>query len=236
VNESLYQSPKIKSIFLGILLFVILMVVFSLIGDLVKATGYVFMFLPDKAGLVRQVKGEEINLLERDKRLSFVALQQPGYYFLYTDDLDLLEMADQISGVKSEPWLSVIEQSSGRRVSVEFVTRGLQIYDTPLAKGRPVFRFEIKTPGRYQFNHPARQANLALVPDYITGNEEVILFFIVLQVLIIGIPLGRFALKRYQRGLSSEQANLKENRERLEAQIRMQKKRMESRGKNGGNN
>jgi hypothetical protein len=188
--ETSYQPPKIRAIIIGIIGFVVLLAVLCSLSGVVKSVGAVLLFFPSRLGVVKQVLPDEILTVDMSTNPTTVMIFKAGRYAVYTDDYDLLMIADQLSQSHGAPWLNVKFQATGEKIPLANVSRGLLPYDTPFAKGRPVFTFEITSPGRYELMHPARKINIYLVPDYTTGKEKTIYMAYAAQILVLLIPVG----------------------------------------------
>jgi hypothetical protein len=201
-----YSTPRIFAIITGIIAFLILLVAFFSLGQVVKGFGSIFLFLPDKLGVIQTpVRAEiaEVDLAEPDTVLSF---SKPGLYTVYTVDYELLVLNDQLIEAKAEPWLGITSQASGAPVKVDYVERGMRLYDTPLIKGRPIHTLYIETPGTYQITHINKDVSIYFLPDYVTGNEDLFTLSILAQFAVLAIIAGVF----YQRGARKRAAKVKE--------------------------
>jgi hypothetical protein len=144
-----------------------------------------------------------------------VQLQRTGEYAVYTRDIDLLIITDQILEADGNPWFNIINQSSGEKVKVNFVHRGLIPFDSALAKGRPVYTFDIQNPGSYQFSFPRRYATIYVLPDNIVGNEGTVIFWAAIQLMILAFPISygiRRLIKKRQAKID-EIRNLKKSKD-----------------------
>jgi hypothetical protein len=89
------------------------------------------------------------------------------------------------------------------QVALQFTNRGARPYDSPAGKGYVIYHFEISEPGPYTVtfgrNTDDFQSTLeiALVPDYITGNEATIRWAFFIQIAIILVPAGAFVYIRF---------------------------------------
>jgi hypothetical protein len=86
--------------------------------------------------------------------------------------------------------------SDRRELPITLVERGMAFFDTPFASGRPVALFEIKQPGTYEMFHPTRDDFTYIVPDYTFGREGWIVFWMLLQVVIVAVGLWYWMRKR----------------------------------------
>jgi hypothetical protein len=206
-----YHPPRFRTIIIAGIVFLIILALFWLLSDTVKFAGAPFLYLPDKLGIVRQVRSTEIQAINLAFTPTTITLAQPGRYLVFTGDYKLLQL-NVASDARSKPWLSVRALGTNRPVTVTHVARGLRLYDTPLTRGRPIFAFEIATPGAYEFRYPTEKAGIALVPDYTTGNEGMITLVYVFQIAAIGFVLGaafyhrRRDFRDWKRKLDARQA------------------------------
>ena len=198
-------QPKIISIIIGVILFMVLLAVFLSLGEIVKLAGAPFMFLPVKLGLVEEVNPSQVIRLNLNTHETALRFKSPGRYAVYTADRDLLEITNSLEAAGTKPWLKVQSQLGGGTVPVSFVRRGLYPFDSVLARGRPVFTFVIETPGVYVLRHPARSAVAAILPDATTGKEGILTLAYILQIGVLSGLAGiliyrarRARLKRIQ--------------------------------------
>jgi len=193
-------QPKIISIVIGVFLFTALLAFLLSLGEVVKLAGAPFLFLPVKLGLVEEVTAADVVNFNLDSHNTTLEFKSPGRYAVYTADLDLLEIANALEASGAEPWLKVQNQAGDQAVAIAFVRRGLTPFDSALARGRPVFTFIIETPGVYVLRHPARNAVATILPDAITGKEEVLTLAYILQaVLLLGLAGAIFYWARSRR-------------------------------------
>lgn len=172
MSEPAYTHPRLHSILLGILAAVVLLFLFAFLGDIVKWTGAAMLFLPARLGLLHQVRADEIQAVDFSLSPAQVFFPQVGQYALYTSNDDLLAITDTLLEAGGLPWL-VILSPEGERLPVTFIRRGLRPYDTPLAKGRPIYTFTIPSAGIYTLSHPTRPfLTIYLVRDYVSGQER----------------------------------------------------------------
>jgi hypothetical protein len=174
-------SPTFRSIFGGIIVAVLLFLAFMNLSTVLKYAGAVLGFIPGKLGLIQVVKPQEVIPVDVTTSPTVINIPQPGIYMLYTDNYDLLVINDAVVEAGSKPWLK-IEGEDGEEIPVRLVERGLAIYDTIWAKGRPVAKFAIAKPGNYSIRHPSRPDEADIVPDYITGHENWIIFLFGLEL------------------------------------------------------
>jgi hypothetical protein len=197
--ENKYRPTSILQIVFGIAAFVVVLGLFCSLPNVVKRVGDFLLYLPSKLGMVQRVKPEEVRVI--DLRSGSTTLQEfsvRGAYAVYTSDYDLLTTADLQFANHRPPWIKVAAQASGEELPVSFVTRGLAPYDTPLADGRPVFTFVVVDPGTYVITHPTPYAFIAIVPDYTSGNEGLIIFVYVIEIALVLIVVSGVYRRRYQ--------------------------------------
>jgi hypothetical protein len=187
MTTGLPKPPTCLSIGLGISLLILSLLAFFRIPDIVKSTGMVLMFVPAKLGIIDMVIPRDVVPQSIERNPSTITISKPGHYLFYTDNYDLLVINDAIAGSDAKPWLNMQLAESGTKVEVTMVERGLSIFDTPFAHGRPVLMFTITEPGTYQMMHPTRPGDyLYLVPDVTTGKETLITFVIVVEIALLG--------------------------------------------------
>ncbi len=136
-----------------------------------------------------------VDLATQDNKIQFKA---PGRYEVFVADADLLILTDTMSASGAPPWLKMTHVSTGAMLPVEYVTRGLLPYDTPVVPGRPVFAVEVSGAGEVELRHTVRRVTIWFVPDYTTGNESRFVGVIVAQVLVLLIILGGVYFRRQQ--------------------------------------
>ncbi len=197
MSESTYHSPRIRDILLGVLLFLIILGAFCSLPDIVKRTGNMLLFVPAKLGVVTRVSAEEVRTIDlRTPSPVVLAFPQPGRYAVYTGDQQILMLTDTMLEEQTRPWLRVISSVGNSSANVSFVERGLRLYDTPLAEGRPIFTFVIRQPGGYKLAFPNRLAAISIVPDYTTGKERTIFAAYLLQILVAVLVFAALYYRR----------------------------------------
>lgn len=231
MTTGLPQQPTFRSILLGIALFIIVLVAFLKIPDVIKYTGTALMFVPSKLGLIDMIMPKDVIPLSLEENPSWVTIPSPGQYVMYLNNYDMLVVHDAIVAGDSKPWMKLQPEGLDTQVELTLIGRGLTWYDTPFARGRPVVRFTIDEPGTYQFTHPARQDYMYLVPDTMTGKEARITFWVLAEIALFGgvifyIGRRRTASIRAQRIKTQE-----ENRARVEATRKRIEKRTEEKQK-----
>jgi hypothetical protein len=182
MKDQAYQPPRIRSIVFGILLFLVLLYSLLTLSGTMKQVGNVFLYIPSQLGLIQRVLPEQVHTIDlQTPSPAVLDFTSPGRYAIYTSDYDLL-MLNLLNG---PPWLLVTSQSTREQIPIVSVGRGARPYDTPLAAGRPIFVFDITVPGTYEVAYHFRYASIAIVPDYTTGKEPVILLAIIAQIAIL---------------------------------------------------
>jgi hypothetical protein len=194
-NGGLPPQPTFRSIFGGIALCVILILAFLSIDKYFKYVGATLTFIPSRLGLFQVVSRNEVIPVDIHSSPTSVSFTKPGRYLLYTDDYDLLVINDAIITGKAKPWI-IIQSDSGEPVLVTLINRGMAIYDTPFARGRPVVSFRILLPGVYTLAHPRKPIDIYIVPDYLSGHEGKITFWICLEIAIVGLIIWFFIWHR----------------------------------------
>ena len=186
--ELSYRPTTVRAIVIGVVVLGLLCLITLSLGSVVKVLGAPFLFLPDKLGIIRQVHRAEVISFHLDQSPTTVTLAV-GRYALYVADIDLLTATDLMIEAGGPPWLAVKSLDTGQPQSVSFITRGMALYDTPLAPGRPIMSFAAPAAGRYELTQLPRPIEAALVPDYTSGHETLLLLIYVVQLaVILGVP------------------------------------------------
>lgn len=178
--------PTFRSIFAGFSLGILLLLAFFNLPVLFKYTGAVLTFIPAKLGLIQVVRSQDVMPVDITTSPTSIAFEKPGDYVLYTDNYDLLVINDAVVEAGEKAWFK-IETEDAESIDVTLVSRGMAIYDTPLAKGRPVALFKITNPGTYIWTHPSRPTLAYIVPDYTSGKENWITFLIIAELVVLVI-------------------------------------------------
>jgi hypothetical protein len=210
------EKPTFRSIILGISIFVILLLAFIKISDVVKFGGTALMYIPAKLGLIDMVTPKEVIPLPLETNPSFFTVSSPGQYVMYLNNLDMLVVHDAVAAKGSDPWMNIQSEELGSQIKLTLIERGLSWYDTPFARGRPVVTFKIEQPGTYQFTHPVRQDYMYLVPDNVTGKETRIAFWVIVEIALIGGVAFYIYRRRTESARKRRSKILAENRARVE--------------------
>lgn len=195
-----YRAPTTRSTVIAVTAFVVLVVVTVFwLPDVIKATGAVFLVVPQRLGLVRQVMPGEVQAIDLFVREQQVTLTQPGRYFVYYDFPFVADRTVYFTW-DSPPRLMMTLHGTGERTTMTEVKRGLRPYDTPFARGRPIYGFEIEQAGTYHLIHPHRPVMVSFVPDYTTGRESVLAWSIGMQFgVILAVICGLLYRRRRRR-------------------------------------
>jgi hypothetical protein len=180
-----YKSPTLRNILVGILIFFVVVLVFSSLDNVVKTLGRILMIVPSQMGFYPLSSADEVvsvNMASNPTNLTFI---HAGTYQVFANDYDLLNITLQIENSQGSPWLVVSSKASGENIPVSFVHRGLRLYDTPYAAGRPIFSIDIPSPGEYQLSHPSRPANIYFVPDQTSKYAGTILFSFIVEIALL---------------------------------------------------
>ena len=137
MTQGLPPQPTIRSIVGGIGLFVLVCAAFAALPNLVKWAGAALTFIPGQLGLIDVVHGSEVMPVDMTSNPTPVSFAGAGDYLLYTSNYDLLVINDAVAAVHAKPWFRLTDEA-GEEVSITLVERGLAVFDTPLASGRPV--------------------------------------------------------------------------------------------------
>ncbi len=208
--------PTLRSIFLGLLLAAVVLLAILHLDILIKSIGAAFMFLPDQIGTIEMVYPGNVHSVDFSDSPTHIDFSNPGYYLLYTNNYDLLVIHDSILESGGDPWLEVVTSES-KAATVEIINRGLILFDTPFAEGRPVLRVYIPSPGRYYLIHPTRSVSVYFVPDYLTGKVGLLNLLLFIQLTVFGFPLYRYGIRKYVDKRNMQLARQQSNFERIEA-------------------
>ena len=216
-----YRAPRFRDIGLALLIGLVVLIALLKLGDVVKSVGAVFYYIPARLGLVQQAGSGEVQRFALNAMPELVSFPEAGRYVLYTSDYDLLSVSDALSEKQdADPWFTVIVPETGERLPVEFINRGMRIYDSYLAPGRPVMAFTVSRPGFYQVRHPRRPAQIAIARDYVTGNEGRILAVFAAEVAVIAAPFVIVFGGRYWRRETARRRMQRERRAEADAAFR----------------
>lgn len=188
--KNAYRPTSGRAIILGIIAFIILISIFCGLAGVLKILGAPFMFLPQQFGFIPKVTRADVYSYEMRQSPVNETFDRVGEYAVYTGDIDLLLITDQLLAAEGNPWINVVNTNNGEKIPVDFVRRGLIPFDSPLADGRPVYIFEIKEPGTYQLSFPRRYATVFILPNNIVGYESPILVFTIIQLIILAYPIS----------------------------------------------
>lgn len=206
-----YRAPRFRDIGLALTIGIVALIALLKLGDVVKRIGAALYFLPAQLGIVQQAGSGDVWRYRLDMMPPVIYFPEPGRYALYTGDYDLLSITDSLRQSDAVPWLIIRAADSGLGVPVDYVHRGMRIYDSHLAPGRPVLTFQIPKAGLYELEHTTRPAMVGIARDYITGGERRIMAVFLAEPLLIAAPfLLIFGRKRWLR-----------QRERRETQQRL---------------
>ncbi len=182
------QAPTFRAMLVGIVIVLVAVMLICALGDVLKIVGSPFLFIPGALGIIQTVGPEDVRTVEMADSPTIVRLMQPGLYAVYTDDADLLTITDSLINANANPWLKVKALDNGEKIPVTLIDRGLRLYDTPYARGRPIINFAITRPGAYELTYPRRNITMSIVPDYTTGHETMLAFIYLAQIaLVVGI-------------------------------------------------
>jgi hypothetical protein len=181
-------APTFRAMLFGIVIVIIATMLVCALGDVLKIAGSPFLFIPGALGIVQTVGPEDVRTVPLADSPTIVRLMQPGLYAVYVDNPDLLAITDALINSNGHSWLKVKALDTGEQVPATLIERGMRLYDTPYAKGRPVVNFAITRPGAYELTHPRRTISMSIVPDYTTGRETLLsLIYLVQIALVAGI-------------------------------------------------
>ena len=179
------KPPTFRAMLFGIVIVIIAMMLICALGDVLKIAGSLFLFIPGALGIIQTVGPEDVRTVEMADSPTILRLMQPGLYAVYVDDADLLTITDALINANGNPWLKVKAVDNGEKISAVLIDRGLRLYDTPYARGRPVINFAITRPGAYELTHPRRNISMSIVPDYTTGHETLFTLIYLVQIALV---------------------------------------------------
>jgi disulfide bond formation protein DsbB len=194
---NLYKSPTLRNILVGVFIFLVIVLIFSSMDNLVKTLGRVLMIVPSQMGFYPLSSADEVVPIDLKSNPTDLTFIHAGPYQVFADDYDLLSITIQVEQANSSPWLVVRSKTSGVTIPVNFVHRGLRLYDTPYAAGRPIFTLDIPSPGVYQLSHPTKPASIYFVPDLTSSYASTISYsFLVEIALLAGLLLAFYQSRR----------------------------------------
>lgn len=206
----MYKSPTVRNILVGIFIFLVIVLIFSSLDNLVKTVGRIMMIVPSQMGFYPLSSADEVMPVDLRSNPTDLTFIHAGTYQVFTDDYDLLSITIQVEKAHSTPWLVVRSKTSDATIPVNYVQRGLRLYDTPYAAGRPIFSLDIPSPGVYQFTHPAKPASIYFVPDETSPYASTITYSFVVEIAL----LAGLLLAYYQSRRKSQNARIREIEDR----------------------
>ncbi len=195
-------KSQIAQFIMAVLLIAVLIVSYIRLDDVIKLVGFPFKILPNALGITESVsKSEVIDLEITANTNQVIAIEQPGYYFLYTSFL-----YDWFLGPKIE-----IKTPSGKEIEITDWQNVSRLFDTIYARGAPSHRFYIQEPGPYRLFFIRRSGSMfsgvyvpfqsvtfgsentssqrifkiSLAPDYVTQYESTYRTFNIIQGSIL---------------------------------------------------
>jgi hypothetical protein len=188
-----YHHPRFRDMIIGGIAFAVLIGLLWNLPSVIKRVGDFFLYFPSQLGFVQRVTPKEISKITSPTLLE---ITKPGKYMVFMPPVAYL-------GEQGEVLLNITSHTTGEQIRIVLVERGLRPYDTPLAEGRPIFEFEIMEAGKYEITFANQLYDdagiIAIVPDYTTGKEFVILFAYIIQIAILLIISGIVYYPYYQR-------------------------------------
>ena len=195
-----YRTQVTRSTVIDVIALIVLAcVIICWLPEIIKVTGAVFLVIPRQLGLVRQVTPGEIQVVDMFAREQQVTLAQPGRYLVYYDFPLFVDSTVHFTW-NSPPRFMLTLHGTDERTSMTEIQRGLRLYDTPFARGRPIYGFEIEQAGTYHLIHSPRPVMVSFVPDYITGRESALAWSIGMQFgVILAVICGLYYRRRRHR-------------------------------------
>jgi hypothetical protein len=181
----MYKSPTLRNILVGVFIFMVIILMFSSLDNVVKTFGRILMLVPSQMGFYPLTSGDEVVPLDLKTNPTDLNFIHAGTYQVFANDYDLLNITMQMEQAQGSPWLVIQSKASGASIPVTFVHRGLRIYDTPYAAGRPIFSVNIPSPGIYQLTHPSRPVSIYFVPDETSNYAGTILISFLVEIALV---------------------------------------------------
>jgi hypothetical protein len=200
-------------------------------GEIVKKAGNVFLVLPDALGIIQHATPAEITATRLAWGYPVTVSLRSGSYLIFTGDIRMLAMSIVLqSNADIQPinWMTIRKaDNDGEEVPLSPVMRGLRPYDSAIADGRPIVRFNIAEKGSYEFFNEMRGANIRvhIVPDYVTGKEPVLLLLFLAQVLLLTLPVYGIYLIRTRKARAQRRFAFKEQRRKADELVALSLKR-----------
>jgi hypothetical protein len=213
---NVYKTPTLRNILVGVFIFLVIVLIFSSMDNLVKTLGRVLMIVPSQMGFYPLSSADEVVPMDLRSNPTDLTFIHAGTYQVFADDYDLLSITMQVEQAKGAPWLVVRSKTSGAPITVNFVHRGLRLYDTPYAAGRPIFSLDIPSTGVYQLSHPTKPASIYFVPDVTSPYASTITYSILIEIALLAGLL--FAYYQSRRKTQSARIREIENRTRERAE------------------
>jgi hypothetical protein len=182
-TQAPYQRPRFRALLGGAIAFGLLLALLWQSSAVTKYLGFSLLYLPAQLGIVRQATPQEV-LQVQAAGWATLRVATPGPYHVYLDSYELLGQTDADLAMGKRPWLLIQAAPSYEPLAVEYVRRGLRLYDTPFAGGRPAFSVTITHPGEYRVS-ARKAAALWLVPDYTSGHETRITLAIIAELAAV---------------------------------------------------
>ncbi len=220
MSNERFQAPSIRAIVTGIGVLVIgtILIVCNL-TYIVKTAGWVLLLIPQQLGVIERTSPNEIQTIDLSTPGQEISFARSGSYFVYYEFPFVTN--DLVDGRDVPPHLVLACRGTEAPVPFEVVERGLRPYDTPFARGRPVFRFSLSAPDACQLTHSIRWTSIAIVPDHVTGKEAAITGSYVVELAVLCAVFGAPLYLRGQRRRHQRQENRQQAAARAEAMRRV---------------
>lgn len=190
MSETDSNSPKVSSILIGIIIFIILLVSVCSLSEVIKTLGAPFLYIPRQLGVIDSVTKADLIVVDMNRSPDEIYFGKPGRYAAYAINYDILTTSDALMEAGAVPWLRLTSKSTNQEAEIVFVHRGILPFDSPLAKGRQILTFVIPEAGTYTAVHMTNPDKIYILPDYVTGKEKTLLFWYLLQILVILTPIA----------------------------------------------
>lgn len=216
----LLKEKGIVDALIGLFFMIAFMLAWVKIDEFVKLVGLPFGVIPNAIGITERVDKRDIQEFPiRNNETLIIDFENEGPYYIYKSFY-----YDFWNG----PNIYVKEPNA----KIEPGSNRPRFYDTINAQGLPAYKLFIPKPGKYTFFFPAKQTNdfeynplsrpyiISIVPDYISGKEDVYRNAYNIQFLLLAlISGGIYYNKRYlpnKKRKQEKQVSQKEKRDAFE--------------------
>lgn len=221
-QPSSYTPPTVRNILLGILLCLLILASIGYLAEIVKGCGYLLLYIPARLGMIQQVSPTQIQALDFSNTPTEVDFSVAGEFVVYTVHYDLLMTSDLLAEEALSPWLRIISLQSGTEIEIEPIRRGLMPQDTPFAKGRPIYFFQIPQAGSYRLFHPTYPGAMVYFAQYdFYRYETSARRILTIEAFLFLVLTGGYLYVRYTATNRHTAWEQNQNRQRAEALFKL---------------